>query len=476
MKMKNQAVRSLSTQQLKELADLAYPRASGAGVAAPEPKASPPEMPVRQNGVNSPPLAAASIWELKDRADALREKGRERKPKAARKPEGEATRRRKGPYPFERLARWLLHKPKQKPALRQPRASKSASENGQIPAARAVPPAPAAPEADPGIHAAATRAVGETILGTVTLHDVLKELERRGVHYRPPVDDRGVLTIEGSDLVPAKNGKPAKLRPGIGKYLKGHPGEIAGIQVNATQLVDLGSVRLPHGFIESAGPVRASHLEVKQLHSVGGVTVEEFLHAREIQAHGDVTAREILTNQCTVYGNVTCAETLKFTAGSTGTKQAIRGNVRCGHLVSEDDRLVNVDGAVAVQGNCNAPRLKARDLTVGWELQNAKRLEVTGKANLTKLAPSIDAQAEFQGIALQGYVQQLRDLREEGVRKKVRASAENGAPSTAWTAEGQSTQAHENQFEPGQARAGTTRSRQGRNGAKANGNTQGVGL
>ena len=33
-----------------------------------------------------------------------------------------------------------------------------------------------------------------------------------------------------------------------------------------------------------------------------------------------------------------------------------------------------------------------------------------------------------------------------------------------------------NHFEPGQTRAGTTRSRQGRNGAKANGNTQSVGL
>ena len=193
-------------------------------------------------------------------------------------------------------------------------------------------------------------------MGTVTLQDVLKELERRGVDYQPPVDQRGVLTIEESDLILTKNGAPAKLRPGIQKYLKDHQDEMAGIRNNATQPIDLGAVRMPHGFIESAGPVQANYLEVKQLHSVGDVTVEEFVHAGEIQVKGDITAREIFAKECTVYGNVTCADTLKFTTGSTGSKQTITGNARCGHLESEDDRLVNVGGAIAVKGNCSVPR------------------------------------------------------------------------------------------------------------------------
>ena len=53
---------------------------------------------------------------------------------------------------------------------------------------------------------------------------------------------------------------------------------------------DLGGVRLPNGFLESTAPVRAEFLEVKQLHAVGDVTVEEYLHAEGIQARGDVSA------------------------------------------------------------------------------------------------------------------------------------------------------------------------------------------
>jgi hypothetical protein len=441
MKTKRQALQSLTTAQLKELADVAYrptpphPRPDLAAVA-PQPAAP-------KNSAQTP-LAAAPLWQLKDHADALRQN----QPEAGPKPRADGRPERKGPHLFEQFVRMLLRKPRQKPA---PQGPKSASEDGRMPTARAVP-SDFPQKVDRNVHTAAKQTVGETILGTVTLNDVLKELGRRGVNYRPPVDERGVLTIEESDLMPAKGRKHAKLRPGIGKYLKGHPGEITGIRVNAVQPVDLGWVRMPRGFIESAGPIRANHLEVKQLHSVGSVTVEEFLHTGVIQAKGDVTAREIFTKECTVYGNVTCAETLKFTAGSAGSKQTVAGNVQCGHLVSEDDRLVHVDGAVTIKGNCSVPQLAARDLSVGWELQNAKRLWVTGTANLTRLSPSIDAGAEFQGVALQEYLQQL-----QGMREQLR---EQSAQTRA-AAEGASDQ-----------KVGKARSRRDRNVARANGNHQ----
>jgi hypothetical protein len=466
MKTKRQALRSLTTVQLKELADVAHrPSRPTPDLPATGPQPTPPK-----NGAQTP-LAAAPLWQLKDNADALRQN----QPEAGPKPQVHAAPRRKAPHLFEQLVQMLLRKPPQGPAPRQaPHGPKSASEDGRVPTARAMPSATSR-GVDRDVHTAAKQTVGETILGAVTLNDVLKELERRGVNYRPPVDEKGVLTIEESDLIPTKGRKHAKLRPGIGKYLKGHPGELTGIRVNAAQPVDLGWVRMPRGFIESAGPVRANHLEVKQLHSVGNVTVEEFLHAGVIQAKGDVTAREILTKECTVYGNITCAETLKFAAGSAGSKQTVTGSVQCGHLVSEDDRLVHVDGAVTVKGNCSAPQLAARDLSVGWELQNAKRLWVTGKANLTRLSPSIDAEAEFQGVALQEYLQQLRgmreELREQSVLKKIRAATEGA--SVEWTAEEKATQAYQSHFEPGQdQKVGRARSR--RDVTRANGNHKGV--
>ena len=171
---------------------------------------------------------------------------------------------------------------------------------------------------------------------------------------------------------------------------------------------------MPHGFVESAGPIRANYFYVKELHTVGDVTVEEFIHAGEIQSRGNITARDIVTDECTVYGNINCAETLKFTAGSTESKQLqlVTGNVQCGNITSEDDRQVEV-GDLLVRGNCRVPQLKTKDLSVGWELQHAKGLYVTGKANITKLSKTIDAEAEFQGKALQQYVDQLRDMRKQ---------------------------------------------------------------
>jgi hypothetical protein len=456
MKLKNQAIRSLTTHQLKEIADVAYIR--GLQRAAPPPhhsqQAAPssrrapagPRPPQPQNGSalprqssggsNKKVLRATPIWELKDRAEELGEKEQRR-----RERQSGVTRGRR-PNLFEKFAQMLTPKPKGW-------ASQRAEEPGYtIEGLVSVKHQPL-PDSDRNIHLAAKQALGEKIVGGVGLNDVLNELARRGVTYKPPIDKDGVLNIEESDLVAGRNGEHAKLRHGIGKYLKDHQDQIAGIRVNTTRPVDLGSVSMPHGFVESAGPIRANYFYVKELHTVGDVTVEEFIHAGEIQSRGNITARDIVTNECTVYGNINCAETLKFTAGNTESKQLMAGNVQCGNITSEDDRQVEV-GDLLVRGNCRVPQLKTKDITVGWELQNSKHLYVTGKANITKLSGTIDAEAEFQGKALQQYVDQLRDMRkqqrEEEVVRKIKAATnqagKDGAQTIEWTDEEMETDAY----------------------------------
>jgi hypothetical protein len=447
MKLKNQAIRSLTTHQLKEIADLAYVR----GLQRATPPQHQPQQAVpssrrsatglqvqqRQNGSALPrqssaggskkALSATPIWELKDRAEEIREKEQRRR-------ESGVTRGRK-PNLFEKFAQLLT--PKSKGWTPQKAEAPGYTIEGLV----SVKHQPL-PDSDRNIHRATRQALGEKIVGGVGLNDVLKELERRGVTYKPPIDKDGVLNIEESDLVAGRNGEHAKLRPGIGKYLQDRQDQIAGIRVNTTRSVDLGYVSMPHGFVESAGPIRANYFYVKELHTVGDVTVEEFIHAGEIQSRGNITARDIVTDECTVYGNINCAETLKFTAGSTESKQLqlVTGNVQCGNITSEDDCQVEV-GDLLVRGNCRVPQLKTKDLSVGWELQHAKGLYVTGKANITKLSKTIDAEAEFQGKALQQYVDQLRDMRkqmrEEDVIKKIKAATnqagKDGAQTIEWT-------------------------------------------
>lgn len=439
MKTKHQAVRSLTTQQLKDLADMRYLR--------------PPDEAARTRRRPSPPLSAAPIWELKGRADALQQtpgiQGFTTTPPPAR---------RKGLV--QKTVSWLLgaeSEEKRRKAARQATPPAAPGSGGAAPSARRPAAGPRAPDDD--IHWHVRQAVGETILGNVTLKDVLKEMERRGVKYAPPVVD-GVLNVDDHDLLPAKDGQPAKLRPGLAKYLKDHQDELAGIRVNGTRPVGLGQVRMPQGFVESVAPVQADCLEVKQLHCVGDVTVEEYVHAAEIRTRGDVSAREIVTAECTVRGNVDCHETLKFTAGSSGSKQTVTGNVQCGRLVSEDDRPVNVAGKLAVKGNCSVARLSAKDLSVGWELQNVKALSVTGKVNIARLASQLDAQAEFQGVALQERVQQLRDARQ--------GQGEQTAPENARAAikDGRTP-------DQGKGQNGASPRRYGRNGAGADGSALG---
>ena len=461
MKLKKHAVRSLTTHQLKELADIAYIR--GLQRAAPQPNREQnyqhrPQQTATpsQNGSALPrqstdapaqkALRATPIWDLKDRAEELREREqirREREGQVARKRGAGVRRKRRGPNLFERIAQMLLPKPK----AQEPQKTEAAGHG--IAGLAEITKQPF-PDSDRNIHLATKQALGETIVGGVGLNDVLKELERRGVSYKPPIDEDGVLNIEESDLVPGRHGEYAKLRRGIDKYLKDHQEQIAGIRVNTTRLVDLGSVNMPHGFVESTGPIRANYFNVKELHTVGDVTVEEFIRAGEIQGKGNINARDILTSECTVYGNINCADTLKFTSGNTDSKQLMTGNVQCGHIASEDDREVEVSGGLSIRGNCRVPRLTAKDLTVGWELQNTKQLYVAGKANITRLSRTIDAEAEFKGDALQQYIDQLRDMRkeqrEEEVLSKINAATaqagKDGAQTIEWTAEEMETNAY----------------------------------
>jgi hypothetical protein len=478
MKLKNQAIRSLTTQELKELADLAYTRglqtaarkeplrpgvagsadnriqeaftklkASGKPItparlaklaktnfltaqhwlennqdeqATGQPQAPIPiKRPSTETGsVTQQPLAAAPVWDLKDRADAIGE--RERARQAA---EAERARKNTSGNLFERLARKILPK------------ARSETPQKQI---------------DRDIHVAAKQAVGETIVGAVGLNDVLKELARRGVTYNPPLDENGVLHIEDSDLIPGKDIEHARLRPGVAKYLRDHKDQISGIKVNTTKPVDLGSVNLPNGFVESLGPVRANYFNVKELHTVGNVTVEEYIRAGELQGRGNITARDILTSECTVYGNINCAESLKFVSGSSDSKQLMTGDVQCGHIISDDDRQVEIGGSLSVRGNCKVPRLSARDLYVGWELQGTKDLYVAGKANITRLSRTIDSEAELRGDALQEYIDQLRDMRkeqlEEEVLEKIKTATaqtgKEGVHTIEWTTEEMETTAY----------------------------------
>lgn len=482
MKLKNQAIRSISTHELKELADLAYTKglqnaaakqdvlrpgvagsadnrieeafknlqASGKPVTAArlaklaktnfnsaqhwlENNQDIVDRPVdkealarglgsqrEKKGQDRDALSAAPIWNLKDRADALREKEQ-----ARQLAEAEWARKNQTGNIFERLAKLVL--PKNRRQTEPPQK-----------------------QVDRDIHAAAKQAVGETIVGAVGLNDVLKELQRRGVTYKPPLDENGVLHIDESDLVPGNDTEHARLRPGIAKYLRDHEDQIAGIKVNTTKPVDLGSVNMPNGFVESAGPVRANYFNVKELHTVGDVTVEEFIRAGEIQGRGNITARDILTSECTVYGNINCAESLKFVSGSTASKQLMTGDVHCGHLSSDDDRQVEVGGSLSVRGNCNVPRLSARDLSVGWELQGTKDLYVAAKANITRLSRTIDSEAELRGDALQEYIDQLRDMRkeqlEEEVREKIQSAtaqtSDEGVQTIEWTAAEMETNAY----------------------------------
>jgi hypothetical protein len=456
MKLKNQAIRSLTTHQLKEIADLAYVRGLQRATppqhqpqqAVPSSRrpAAGPRVQQRQNG-SAPPrqsfggssnkaLSATPLWELKDRAEELREKEQRRR-------ETGVTRGRK-PNLFQKLAQMLTPKPK---GWTPQRAEAPGYTIEGLVSVKHQP----LPDSDRDIHLAAKQALGEKIVGGVGLSDVLNELARRGVTYKPPIDKDGVLNIEESDLVAGRSGEHARLRPGIGRYLQDRQDQIAGIRVNTTRPVDLGSVSMPHGFVESAGPILANYFYVKELHTVGDVTVEEFIHAGEIESRGNITARDIMTNECTVYGNINCAETLKFTAGSSESKQLqlVAGNVQCGNITSEDDRQVEV-GDLLVRGNCRVPQLKAKDLSVGWELQRAKGLYVTGKANIAKLSKTIDAEAEFQGKALQQYVEQLRDMRkqqrEEAVIQKISAATKqagkDGAQTIEWTDEEMETDAY----------------------------------
>jgi hypothetical protein len=482
MKLKNQAIRSISTHELKELADLAYTKglqnaaakqdvlrpgvagsaddrieeafnnlqASGKPVTAARlaklaktnfntaqnwlennqdilDRPADKESSVRgvgsqreKKGQDRDALSAAPIWNLKDRADALREKER-----ARQLAEAELARKNQTGNIFERLAKLVLPK------------NRSQTESPQK-------------QADRDIHVAAKQTVGETIVGAVGLNDVLKELQRRGVTYKPPLDENGVLHIDESDLVPGNDTEHARLRPGIAKYLHDHEDQIAGIKVNTTKPVDLGSVNIPNGFVESVGPVRANYFNLKELHTVGDVTVEEFIRAGEIQGRGNITARDILTSECTVYGNINCAESLKFVCGSTDSKQLMTGDVHCGHLSSDDDRQVEVGGSLSVRGNCNVPRLSARDLSVGWELQGTKDLYVAAKANITRLSRTIDSEAELRGDALQEYVDQLRDMRkeqlEEEVLEKIQSAtaqtSDEGVQTIEWTAAEMETNAY----------------------------------
>lgn len=489
MKLKNQAIRSISTHELKELADLAYTKglqntapkqdvlrpgkagsaddrieeafknlqASGKPVTAArlaklaktnfntaqhwlennqgildrptdkETLVSGSGSQREKKGQDSDALSAAPIWNLKDRADVLREKERNRQ-----LAEAELARKNQTGNIFERLAKLVL--PKNRRQTESPQK-----------------------QADRDIHGAAKQAVGETIVGAVGLNDVLKELQRRGVTYKPPLDENGVLHVDESDLVPGNDTEHARLRPGIAKYLhsrkmalRDHEDPILGIKVDTTKPVDLGSVDMPNGFVESVGPVRANYFNVKELHTVGDVTVEEFIRAGEIQGRGNITARDILTSECTVYGNINCAESLKFVSGSTDSKQLMTGDVHCGHISSDDDRQVEVGGSLSVRGNCNVPRLSARDLSVGWELQGTKDLYVAAKANITRLSRTIDSEAELRGDALQEYIDQLRDMRkeqlEEEVGEKIQSATartnDEGVQTIEWTAEEMETNAY----------------------------------
>ena len=460
MKLKNQAIRSLTTHQLKELADIAYIR--GLQRAAPQPNReqnhqhrSQQTATPSQNGSTLPrqltgasdqkALSATPIWDLKDQAEQLREKEqlrREREAQVARK-RGPGVRRKRRPNLFERIVQMVLPKPRAQ-------ETQKAEEPGYTVKGLVTVKEKPFPGADKEIHQLTKEALGETIVGGVGLNDVLMELERRGVSYKPPIDKNGVLNIEESDLVPGRYGEYARLRRGIGKYLKDNQDQIAGIRLKTTQSVDLGSVNMPHGFVESTGPIRANYFNVKELHTVGDVTVEEFIRAGEIQGKGNINARDILTSNCTVYGDIDCADTLKFTSGNTESKQVMTGNVQCGHIASEDDREVEVSGRLSVRGNCRVPRLMAKELTVGWELQNTKQLYVAEKANITRLSRTIDAEAEFKGEALQQYIDQLRDMRkeqrEEEVLGKINAATsqagKDGAQTIEWTAEEMETNAY----------------------------------
>jgi hypothetical protein len=478
MKLKNQAVRSLTTHQLKELADLAYTRglqnaaakkdtlrpgvagsadnrleeafnalkASGkpitparlaklaktnfitaqhwlesnqdeqaAGQSQPQVQKGAPDT----RSLNRNSLEPAPVWALKDKADAIREKER-----ARREAEAALARNNKGNL-FERLAKMILPKSKDQTQSREK-------------------------QVDRDIHVAAKQAVGETIVGAVGLNDVLNELARRGVTYKPPLDEHGVLHIEESDLIPGNDREHAKLRPGIAKYLRDHQDQISGIKVDTTKPVDLGSVNIPNGFVESAGPLRANYFNVKELLTVGDVTVEQFIRAGEFQARGNITARDILTSECTVYGNINCAESLKFTSGCTDSKQLMTGNVQCGHIASDDDRQVEVGGELSVRGNCKVPRLSARDLYVGWELQGTKDLYVAGKANITRLSRTIDSEAELRGDALQEYIDQMLDMRKEQLEEKViekiqaatAQAGKEGVQTIEWTSAEMETNAY----------------------------------
>jgi hypothetical protein len=491
MKSKNQAVRSLTTHQLKELADIsfAYRRAQSRARQIASGSSDHRQTDTQRRGVAgsaddriqeayqsvladgrpiSPArlarlaktnfdsarrwlenleqaeqedgaLAAAPVWDLKDRADALRERElarRGREAEVAPKAKVLASPRSRGPNLFEQLVQLLLPKPKVGPTRKEVRENREAEKR-------------VAAEIDQHVDSAAKQAVGETILGSVRLDDVLKELERRGVTYKPPVDQRGVLTIEESDLVPCRAGEHAKLRPGIASYLKEKQDELKGVTINTMLPVDLGSVNMPHGFVESIGPVRANFFNIKELHTVGDVTVDDFIRAGEIQAKGNIAARDILTSECTVYGNINGASSLTFISGSTQSKQLITGNVQCGHITSEDDRQVDVSGELFVRGNCKVPRLSARDLHVGWELQDVKDLYVAGKASITRLSKTIDSDANLRGAALQEYVDQLKDMRKEELEKevlnKVKATTavagKDGTQMVEWTTEEMQTNA-----------------------------------
>ena len=81
--------------------------------------------------------------------------------------------------------------------------------------------------------------------------------------------------------------------------------------------------------------------------------------------------------------------------------------------------------------------------------QLAKGLYIISEANITKLS-TIDAEAEFQGKALQQYVDQLRDMRkqqrEEEVIQKIKAATnqagKDGAQTIEWTDEEMETDAY----------------------------------
>lgn len=462
MKLKHQAVRSLTTHQLKELADIAYiqglQRASqsnrqqnnGNGSKRTEPSSQNGRVGVRSaesrsesrhrstGSSENKALSATPIWELKERAETLREKEQLRRESDG--PKNNVRRRQKNF--FERFVQRLLGKPR---APEQTTGDTGYTVDGLVTVTKQP-----FPDADQAIHKAAKCTLNQMIVGGVGLNDVLKELERRGVSYKPPIDKDGVLNIDQSDLIPGRLGEHARLRPGISKYVKDHQDNIAGIRVNTTHPVDLGSIDMPHGFIESTGPIRANYLTVKELHTVGDVTVEDFISAEEIQAKGNINARNIMTSECTVYGNINCSDTLKFTSGSTDSRQVLTGNVQCGHITSEDDRDVEVIGDLLVKGNCRVPRLSANELTVGWELQNTKELSVSGKANIAKLSRTIEADAEFRGEALQEYIDQLKDVRKEDREEAVIAkinkakdmTGKDGAVSIEWAPEDLETDAY----------------------------------